>query len=63
MTRTTIDEWEEKLSAVVHGEVALASGEGAEGEGGMTTARRSEGWKGTLWERFLIWLQRLFSLM
>lgn len=63
VTRTTIDEWEEKLSAVVHGEVALASGEGAEGEGGMTTARRSEGWKGTLWERFLIWLQRLFSLM
>ena len=57
---TTIDEWEEKLSAVIHGEVALAPDEG---EGGGTTVRRSEGWKGTLWERFLLWLRRLFGLM
>lgn len=57
---TTFDELEEQLSAVVHGEVALASGEA---EGGGTTARRSDGWKGTLWERFLLWLRRLFGLM
>ena len=56
---TTIDEWEEKLSAVIHGEVALAPDEG---EGGGTTIR-SEGWKGTLWERFLLWLRRLFGLI
>ncbi|GAA5987667.1 hypothetical protein JCM10908_007159 [Rhodotorula pacifica] len=56
-----VQELEEKLSNVVHGEVALAASGEAEGlEGG--TAVRNPGWKGTLWERLIIWLRRLFGL-
>ncbi|GAA5883299.1 hypothetical protein JCM3774_004141 [Rhodotorula dairenensis] len=60
---SALPNWEEKLSAAVHGQVRLALAAAADdvADGGTVT-RRTPGWQGTLWERFVLWLQRMFGL-
>lgn len=54
---------EERLGAVVHGQIMLATDHDA-GEGWTTTmgTTRSPGWRGTWWERFVLWVRRWFGL-
>ncbi|POY75623.1 hypothetical protein BMF94_1245 [Rhodotorula taiwanensis] len=60
----TTHELETKVSAVVHGDVSNGSAGGGGGGGASESAQymRNAGWKGTLWQRFVLWLMRLFRL-